>query len=131
MSEQKTVFNKLWKSNSTELASHKVELAKKAPAILSEIKKIDDSLMKSESKIDSVFLAYKKAYSDFQDVLSSSENSANSLERDLVGIMDAAQELGLNPNDAMKIDGFKEAADLVTKIQTLVPKLKTLYQKPS
>lgn len=27
MSEQKTVFNKLWKSNNTELASQKVELA--------------------------------------------------------------------------------------------------------
>ena len=129
MSEQKVVFNKLFKKE--ELASQKVELAKKAPAILSEIKKIDDNLMKSESKIDSVFLAYKKAYADFQDVLSSAESAANNSERDLVSIMDAAQELGLNPNDAMKIDGFKEAANLVSKIQTLVPKLKTLYQKPS
>ena len=129
MSEQKVVFNKLFKKE--QLASQKVELAKKAPAILSEIKKIDDNLMKSESKIDSVFLAYKKAYADFQDVLSSAESAANNSERDLVSIMDAAQELGLNPNDAMKIDGFKEAADLVSKIQTLVPKLKTLYQKPS
>ena len=128
MSTLKSVGNKLFK---TELANHKIELAKKAPAILSEIKKIDDNLIKSESKIDSVFLAYKKAYADFQDVLNSAENAANNSERDLVSIMDSAQELGLNPNDAMKIDGFKEAADLVSKIQTLVPKLKTLYQKPS
>ena len=128
MSTLKSVGNKLFK---TELANHKVDLAKKAPAILSEIKKIDDNLIKSESKIDSVFLAYKKAYADFQDVLNSAENAANNSERDLVSIMDSAQELGLNPNDAMKIDGFKEAADLVSKIQTLVPKLKTLYQKPS
>ena len=128
MSTLKSVGNKLFK---TELANHKVDLAKKAPAILSEIKKIDDNLIKSESKIDSVFLAYKKAYADFQDVLNSAENAANNSEKDLISIMDSAQELGLNPNDAMKIDGFKEAADLVSKIQTLVPKLKTLYQKPS
>jgi len=35
MSEQRTVFNKLWKSNSTELASHKVELG-----IVDDINKI-------------------------------------------------------------------------------------------
>ena len=128
MSNLKSIGNKLFK---TELASQKVELAKKAPAILSEIKKIDDKLIKSESKIDSVFLAYKKAYADFQDVLSSAEDAAYNSERDLVSIMDSAQELGLNPNDAMKIKGFKEASDLVFKIQTLVPKLKNLYQKPS
>jgi hypothetical protein len=129
MNTLQNVYNKL--SDKTELASQKIELAKKAPAILSEIKKIDDNLMKSESKIDSVFLAYKKAYADFQGVLSSAEIAANNSERDLVSIMDAAQELGLNPNEAMKIEGFKQAADLVSKIQTLVPKLKTLYQKPS
>ena len=128
MSTLKSVGNKIFK---TELASHNVELAKKAPAILSEIKKIDNNLIKSESKIDSVFSAYKKAYADFQDVLNSSEKAAYNSESDLASIMDSAKELGLNPNDAMKIDGFKEAADLVYKIQTLVPKLKTLYQKPS
>jgi hypothetical protein len=131
MNTDKKVFNKLFSAKKVELESQKYEFAlKKAPQILADMKKIDDLLLKSEAKIDSSYLAYKKAYSDFQTSINTIEGSANNAEIELVAIMGTLQSLGMNPNEAQKIDGFKAAADLVTKIQQLAPKLRTLYIKP-
>ena len=53
MSEQKTVFNKLWKSNNTELASQKVELA--------DVASFNKAFSNAEAKIDVAFKGKQSA----------------------------------------------------------------------
>lgn len=130
MNTQKKVFEKLFSNEKVELSSQKYEFAKKATSILSEIKKADDTLRKAESKINSIYLTYKKAYNEFQSAVDSSVNSANLAEKDLLAIMDGLTALGLNSSDAKNIDGFSEAADLQTKIKQMAPGFKSLYPKP-
>jgi len=129
MNTQKRVFNKLFSSEKVELASEKFEFAKKAPQILADAKKANDILLKSEEKINQAYLSYKKAWGDFQIVLKVVEDASNLAEKDLKDIMDSLQALGMNPNEAQKIEGFKPAADLALKIQQLVPNFKKLYTK--
>lgn len=130
MNTENKVFNKLFSNEKVELSSQKYEFAKKATSILSEIKKADDTLRKAESKIDSIYLTYKKAYSEFQAAIDSSVSSANLAEKDLLAIMDGLTALGLSASDAKKIDGFSEAADLQTRIKQMAPSAKGLYPKP-
>lgn len=130
MNTQKKVFEKLFSDEKVELSSQKYEFAKKATSILSEIKKADDTLRKAESKIESIYLTYKKAYNEFQSAVDSSVSSANLAEKDLLAIMDGLTALGLNSSDAKNIDGFSEAADLQTKIKQMAPGFKSLYPKP-
>lgn len=130
MNTNKKVFDKLFSNEKVELSSQKYEFAKKATSILSEIKKADDTLRKAESKIDSIYLTYKKAYNEFQVAIDSSVNSANLAEKDLLAIMDGLTALGLSASDAKKIDGFSEAADLQTRIKQMAPSAKGLYPKP-
>jgi len=63
MSEQKTVFNKLWKSNSTELASQKVELAlmDDIKAGIAAVKSAQDSASGASSKASTALIAYADA----------------------------------------------------------------------
>lgn len=130
MNTDKKVFEKLFSADKTELSSQKYEFAKKATAILAEIKKADDSLRKAEAKIESIYLSYKKAYNDFQLAIDSSVSSANNTEKDLLAIMDGLTSLGLDSKEAQKIDGFSEAADLQTKIKQMAPNARNLYPKP-
>jgi len=130
MSTEKKVFEKLFSSEKVELASQKYEFAKKATSILSDIKKADDTLRKAESKIESIYLTYKKAYNEFQSAVDSSVNSANLAEKDLLAIMDGLTALGLSASDAKNIEGFSAAADLQTKIKQMAPGFKSLYPKP-
>lgn len=130
MNTQKKVFEKLFSNEKVELASQKYEFAKKAPQILSEIKKVDDNLKKAEAKIEAIYLSYKKAYGEFQSAIDSSVNSANSAEKDLLAIMNGLSALGVESKEALKIEGFEAAADLQTKIKQLAPSLKSLYPKP-
>lgn len=130
MNIEKKVFGKLFQEEKIELSSQKFEFAKKATAILSEIKKADDSLRKNESKIESIYLSYKKAYGEFQSAIDSAVNSANQSEKDLLAIMDGLTALGLDASDAKKIEGFSDAADLATKIQQIAPNARNLYPKP-
>lgn len=130
MNTQKQVFNKLFSSEKVELSSQKYEFAKKATSILSEIKKADDTLRKAESKIESIYLSYKKAYSEFQSAIDVAVKSADVADKDLLAIMDGLTALGLDSKEAQKIDGFLPAADLALKIKQMAPNARKLYVKP-
>jgi hypothetical protein len=92
MSEQKTVFNKLWKSNSTELASQKVELAL-IDDINSALQKAFDS-----TDVDSIVLnaisKLEKAIPFLKETIKMSDDAVQKV-KDL-GIGGGADKLFLN-----------------------------------
>ena len=104
----------------------KTDLARKPKSILSDVKKLDSKLQTAEGKIDKAFLNYERSYKEFMSLLSDVESENDNLEGDLVKILDAAQELGVDGRD---IDGFKESADMVLKITKLVDRYKKLYPR--
>ena len=130
MSIESKVFEKLFTPDKLELASQRIELAKKPISILAEVKKADDTLRKNEAKIESIYLSYKKAYNEFQLALNSALNSVNSSEKDLLAVMDGITALGLDAKEAQKIEGFTAASDLINKIQQMIPSFRNLYVKP-
>jgi SMC interacting uncharacterized protein involved in chromosome segregation len=113
------------KSEKVEL--EKVELARKAPSILKDLKKLDDNLRKAESKIDSEFMSYRKAWQNFQGVIKDVASDRNKLENDVKDITQAAMDLGV---DFKAIDGLKEAQDMSRKLDGLVKDLPRLYNEP-
>jgi len=129
MNTDKKVFEKLFSNPKTELASQKYEFAKKPSQILSEIKKIDDLLAKASLKMGAADSSYRKEYATFQGVLDQVLAGANSSEGDLVAIMDAISAIGGDEKSAQGIDGFKPAADLVTRLKDLSVKFRKLYTK--
>ena len=124
MKTQKKVFNKLFKEEKTELSIEKVELARKPQSILSEANKLDSKLRGMESKIEKAYLNYKQNQKEWISKLSDIEKDADRLEDDLVKILDAAQEIGV---DGRQIDGFSKAADLITVLQRIANDGKKLY----
>lgn len=104
----------------------KTDLARKPKSILSDVKKLDNRLNSAEGKIDKAFLNYERSYKEFMGLLSDVESENDNLEGDLVKILDAAQELGVDGRD---IEGFKESADMVLKITKLVDRYKKLYPR--
>ena len=124
MKTQREVFNKLFKEDKTELSIEKVELARKPQSILSEANKLDSKLRGMESKIEKAYLNYKQNQKEWVSKLSDIEQDADSLEDDLVKILDAAQEIGV---DGRQIDGFSKAADLITVLQRIANDGKKLY----
>jgi len=130
MQTEKLVFEKLFGTNKVELTSQRIELAKKPISILSDVKKVDDTLRKNEAKIEAIYLSYKKAYNEFQLAIDSALNSVNSSEKDLLVVMDGLTALGLDAKEAQKIEGFTAASDLINKIQQMAPNAKNLYPKP-
>jgi hypothetical protein len=130
MNTDKKVFEKLFSGEKVELASQKYEFAKKATAILSDIKKADDTLRKAEAKIEAIYLTYKKAYTEFLGAIDMAVRASDLSEKDLLAIMDGLTALGLDAKDAQKIEGFTAAADLGTKIKQMAPSARNLYPKP-
>tara|TARA_R110000765_G_scaffold197950_1_gene303690 strand:- start:968 stop:1351 length:384 start_codon:yes stop_codon:yes gene_type:complete len=111
----------------TDLASEKVELAIRKPqSILAEANKLDAKMLKAEDKIEKSYLQYKENQKNWINVLQDVKSDSDKLEDDLVKILDAAQDLGV---DGRKIDGFSKAADLTTKLQDIANKGKNLYPK--
>lgn len=129
MNTEKQVFNKLFSEEKVELASQKYEFAKKPSQVLSEIKKIDDLLAKASLKMGAADSAYRKEYANFQGILDQVVAGANNSENDLVAIMDAITAIGGDAKAAQTIDGFKPAADLVTRLKDLAVKFRKLYTK--
>jgi polyphosphate kinase 2 (PPK2 family) len=129
MNTDKKVFNKLFSTEKVELASEKFEFAKKPSQVLSEVKKIDDLLAKASLKMNAADIAYRKEYANFQNILDQVNSGADSSEKDLLAIMDAITAIGGDSKSAQTIDGFKPAADLVTRLKDLVPKFRKLYTK--
>ena len=117
------IYNKL-PQEKTELSVEKVELARKPQSILSEANKLDSKLRGMESKVEKAYLNYKQSQKEWVSNLSNIEQDADKLEDDLVKILDAAQELGV---DGRQIDGFSKAADLVTRLQKISNDGKKLY----
>lgn len=108
----------------TELSAEKVELARKPASILSEANKLDSKLRGMESKIEKAYLNYKQSQKEWVSKLSDIEQDSDRLEDDLVKILDAAQEIGV---DGRQIDGYSKAADLVTMLQRIASDGKKLY----
>lgn len=127
MNTQKKVFSRISeikKPEKVELSVEKVELARKPKSILSEANKLDNKLRGQESKIEKAYLNYKQSQKEWINALSDIESDADKLEDDLVKILDAAQELGV---DGRQIDGFAAAADLVGTLQNITRDGKNLY----
>ncbi len=108
----------------TKLSENKVELAKKPSSILNDANKLDNKLKGLESKIEKAYLNYKQIQKEWVNTLSDINSDADKLEDDLVKILDAAQEIGV---DGRQIDGFSKAADLVTFVQKISTNGKNLY----
>jgi len=101
MSEQKTVFNKLWKSNSTELASHKVELA-----LTDDVKSLYESANKIYAQngdlLDKYAQSLEKAFQSAADEYKKSLDKFNQLEK-------ASKDLGIDlPQDIVKLKSLIE-----------------------
>lgn len=126
MSNLKNIGNKLFKQT-TELKSHEVELARKAPSILNDLNKLNNKLIKSESKISSEFLSYKKAWQNFQDTIKDVEAERKRLEGDISEINQAAMDLGV---DFDSVKGLKEAQDMSRRLDGLVSDFPKLYNRP-
>lgn len=126
MSNLKNIGNKLFKQT-TELKSHEVELARKAPSILNDLNKLNNKLIKSESKISSEFLSYKKAWQNFQDTIKDVEAERKRLEGDIAEINQAAMDLGV---DFDSVKGLKEAQDMSRRLDGLVSDFPKLYNRP-
>lgn len=126
MSNLKKIGNKLFKQT-TELKSHEVELARKAPSILNDLNKLNNKLIKSESKISSEFLSYKKAWQNFQDTIKDVEAERKRLEGDIAEINQAAMDLGV---DFDSVKGLKEAQDMSRRLDGLVSDFPKLYNRP-
>ena len=124
-------INKIFSMIQTELKSEKVELekvelARKPQSILSELKKIDNKISSAESKLDKTFLKYKQEQKEWMKFLQDVEGDIVSAGDDLVKILDKAKEIGV---DGRQIDGFTEAADLVTKLRSLARSSMGLYPR--
>ena len=135
MNTQKNVNQRLAKlytkqvAEKQELSSEKVELAlvddaAKALNDFVQLRKKDNKLRGQESKIEKAYLNYKQSQKEWINALSDVESDANKLEDDLVKILDAAQEIGV---DGRQIDGFAAAADLVGTLQNITRDGKNLY----
>jgi len=112
------------KEKQTEEKLEKVELARKPSSILNDANKLDNKLRGLESKIEKAYLNYKQQQKEWVNALLDIESDADRLEDDLVKILDAAQEIGV---DGRQIDGFSKAADLVTVVQRVSKNGKSLY----
>jgi len=123
----KKAMAKIVEINKQELSSERVELARKAPSVAKDLAKLDDRLRKSESKIDSVFMSYRKAWQDFQAVIKDVAQDRKTLENDVADIAQAAMDLGVSFGD---VKGLKEAQDLSRKLDGLVKDLPNLYSEP-
>ena len=124
MNTQREVFNKLFKEEKTELATQKVELARKPQSILKDVKKLNSKLKSEEGKIDKIYLNYKNAQKEFVKLMDSINSDLDKYEDDLTDIMDVAQEIGL---DGRQIDGFTETANLILQISKISNQNKKLY----
>ena len=111
----------------TELKSEKVELARKAPTVVRDLEKLDNTLTKAESKIDSVFMSYKKAQQDFISLIKDVEMDRKRLEGDIAEINQQAMDLGV---DFENVKGLKEAQNLSRKLDGLTTDLPKLYSEP-
>tara|TARA_R110002073_G_scaffold87129_1_gene206987 strand:+ start:383 stop:766 length:384 start_codon:yes stop_codon:yes gene_type:complete len=124
MNTQREVFNKLFKEEKTELATQKIELARKPQSILKDVKKLNSKLKSEEGKIDKIYLNYKNAQKEFVKLMDSINSDLDKYEDDLTDIMDVAQEIGL---DGRQIDGFTETANLILQISKISNQNKKLY----
>lgn len=107
-----------------KFSTQKVELARKPSSILNDANKLDNKLRGLESKIEKAYLNYKQNQKEWVNALSDINSDADKLEDDLVKILDAAQEIGV---DGRQIDGFSKAADLVSLVQRVSTDGKNLY----
>ena len=127
MRTQRRVFEKLSETTKVELASERIELARKAPSVLKDLQKLDLKLRKAEDSIDKIFVKYRNEYKSFQSSIKDVEGDRKKLENDIADINQIAMDLGVDFSD---VDGLKEANDLSRKLDGLTSDLPKLYKKP-
>ena len=127
MRTQRRVFEKLSETTKVELASERIELARKAPSVLKDLQKLDLKLRKAEDSIDKIFVKYRNEYKSFQSSIKDVEGDRKKLENDIADINQIAMDLGVDFSD---VDGLKEAQDLSRKLDGLVKDLPKLYKEP-
>ena len=91
------------------LSTHKIELVRKAPSILNDLKKLDDRLRKQEDKMNKVSQSYRKAWNDSSKIVEGMQADLKTFDNDIKDINKAIKELGINEND---VDGLKESKTL-------------------
>ena len=111
----------------TKLSENKVDLARKAPSVEKDFENLVDKLKKAGAKIDSSFLAYRKEWNSYQDIIKEVEGDRKRLENDIKEISQAAMDLGV---DFDSVKGLKEAQDLSRKLDGLTSELPKLYKEP-
>ena len=116
-------YNELRKFQKTE----KVELARKAPKVLSDLEKLDGKLRKAEDKIDKAFVKYKNEWNDFQSAIKDIEQTRKKLENDVADINQIVLDIG---GDFDSVKGLKEANNMSRKLHGLVLDLPKLYKEP-
>ena len=79
-----------------------------------------------ESKLDKIYLNYKQSQKEWIDFLKDIESDIVKSEDELVEILNKAQEIGV---DGRQIDGFSQAADLVTKLRSVARNSMGLYPR--
>lgn len=116
----------LLESNKDVFATHEIQLARKPKSILAQLKKIDNKISSQEGKLDKIYLNYRQSQKEWISFLKDMESDIVKLEDELVEILDKAQEIGV---DGRQIDGFSQAADLVTRLRSVAKNSMSLYPK--
>ena len=109
------------------LSTHKIELVRKAPSILNDLKKLDDRLRKQEDKMNKVSQSYRKAWDDSSKIVKDMQVDLKTLDKDIEDVNKAIKELGINEND---VDGLKESKTLSEKMDDYLKSFLKLW-KPS
>jgi hypothetical protein len=108
------------------LSVQKVELAKKPAVILKDAIALDNAIAKSSAKIDKSYLAYTKAWQEFDTKIDGYSKKVDTLINESAKVSKALIDLGLRPND---VPDVLEANKRNSKIAQILKDYKNLYPK--
>ena len=108
------------------LSVQKIDLAKKPDAILKDAIALDNAILKSSTKIDKSYLAYTKAWQEFDTKIEGYSKKVDTLINESAKVSKAIIDLGLRPND---VPDVLEANKRTSKIAQILKDYKNLYPK--
>ncbi|QDP56398.1 MAG: hypothetical protein GOVbin150_40 [Prokaryotic dsDNA virus sp.] len=112
----------------SKMPKQKVELARKAPAILKDAQKIDDSIDREKAKVEKAFLQYRKVWQSWTNFLEDADQKLTKLRyTDLDELYKKLNEVGVNPNSLPEV---KQAEQVANRALNAVDGLKSVYKKP-
>jgi uncharacterized protein YukE len=101
MNTQKSIYNKLFKEQATELASHKIDLA-----LLDQTRALVSILGDAGRKYDDEFKKYNSALSNLKDLTITLEQTKDKIDERAKKISSMEKELGLNTNQGKEFQDF-------------------------